>query len=53
LIASAGWDGSFRVHDVNGKEVWKWVTDRQNWAAVFSPDSKYLAGTDGSGTVRV
>ena len=53
MIASAGWDGSFRVHDLNGKEVWNWVTDRQNWSAVFSPDSKYLAGTDGSGMVRV
>jgi WD40 repeat protein len=53
LIASAGWDGFFRVHDVNGKEVWKWDTEKQNWAAVFSPDSKYLAGTDGAGIVRI
>lgn len=53
LIASAGWDGFFRVHDISGKEVWKWDTDHQNWAAVFSPDGKYLAGTDGAGIVRI
>jgi len=53
LIASADWDGFFRVHDVSGKEVWKWDTEKQNWAAVFSPDSKYLAGTDGAGIVRI
>jgi WD40 repeat protein len=53
LVASAGWDGSFRVHDSSGKELWKWDTDKQNWAAVFSPDGQYLAGTDGSGMVRI
>lgn len=53
LVASVGWDGFFRVHDVSGKEVWKWDKEHQNWAAVFSPDSKYLAGTDGVGIVRI
>jgi len=52
LIASAGWDGFFRVHDVSGKEIWKWDTEQQNWIAVFSPNGKYLAGTDGLGIVR-
>jgi WD40 repeat protein len=52
LIASAGWDGFFRVHDVTGKEIWKWDTEQQNWTAVFSPNGKYLAGTDGLGIVR-
>jgi WD40 repeat protein len=52
-IASAGWDGTFRVHDLTGKQLWKWETDRQNWAAVFSPSGEYLAGTDGAGVVRV
>jgi WD40 repeat protein len=53
MVASAGWDGFFRVHDVTGKELWKWDTERQNWAAVFSPDGKFLAGTDGAGIIRI
>jgi len=53
MVASAGWDGYFRVHDLTGREMWKWDTEKQNWAAVFSPDGKYLAGTDGAGMVRI
>ncbi|KAJ9119064.1 hypothetical protein QFC22_003555 [Naganishia vaughanmartiniae] len=53
LVASAGWDGTFRVHTVTGQEVWKWETDRQNWTGVFSPDGRYFAGTDGAGIIRV
>lgn len=53
LIASAGWDGFFRVHDVTGKEIWKWDTEQQNWTAVFNPKGKYLAGTDGIGIIRI
>jgi WD40 repeat protein len=53
LAASAGWDGFFRVHDVSGKEVWRWDTEQQNWTAAFSPDGKFLAGTDGLGILRI
>lgn len=53
LVASAGWDGSFRVHKISGEEVWRWETEKQNWAGVFSPDGLYFAGTDGEGIVRV
>jgi WD40 repeat protein len=53
LVASAGWDGSFRVHRVTGEEVWRWETGHQNWAAIWSPDGEYLAGTDGIGLLRI
>jgi len=53
LIASAGWDGTVRVHDTTGKRIWKWETGSQNWAAVFSPSGEYLAATDGAGILWV
>lgn len=53
LVASAGWDGSFRVHRLSGEEIWRWETDRQNWTGVFSPDGLYFAGGDGAGIIRV
>jgi WD40 repeat protein len=53
LIASAGWDGSVRVHEVTGQEVWKFETGNQNWAVAFHPNGRYVAGTDGKGILRV
>jgi WD40 repeat protein len=53
LIASAGWDGTVRIHDVTGKKIWKFETGKQNWAAVFSPSGEYLASTDGAGILWV
>jgi len=53
LIASAGNDKKVRVHDVSGKEIWKWHGGLQNCGSVFSPDGRYLAALYSSGNVRV
>jgi WD40 repeat protein len=53
LIASAGRDKKVRVHDVSGKEIWKWHGGLQNCGAVFSPDGRYLAAMYSSGNLRV
>ncbi|KAJ9116508.1 hypothetical protein QFC24_006741 [Naganishia onofrii] len=54
LVASAGWDGTFRVYRATtGEALWKWETDKQTWTGVFSPDGLYFAGTDGAGIIRV
>ena len=54
IVASVCWDGTIRVWDaVSGAEKWKYTTNKQNWAGVFSPDGKRFLATDGSGSVRV
>jgi WD40 repeat protein len=54
LVASAGWDGTFRIWDAStGQEKWRLRIDKQNWAGAFSPDGKRFLGTDGDGIIRV
>ena len=54
VIVSIGWDGSFRLWDAaTGAARRVWTTGRQNWAGVFSPDTRFFLGTDGVGVVRV
>jgi len=53
LVASGGWKGDFRVHDLTGKEVCSWKQSGQIQAAMFSPDGKYLLITNRAGMIRV
>lgn len=54
LVGSACWDGTFRMWDAaTGEQRWKWTTEYQNWAAIFSPDGNRFLGTDGKGVIRV
>ncbi|KAJ4147655.1 hypothetical protein LMH87_002164 [Akanthomyces muscarius] len=56
LFASVAWDSTVRVWDaVTGETVHVFRTgDRcQNWTGAFSPDSKYLATTDGTTRVHI
>jgi WD40 repeat protein len=54
LVASAGWDGTFKIWDAStAQEKWSFRTDRQNWAGVFSPNGEKFLGTDGDGIIRV
>jgi WD40 repeat protein len=52
-IASTGRDKVVRVHDLSGKEIWKWHGGLQNCGSVFSPDGRYLAALYSSGNLRV
>ncbi|KAF4336090.1 hypothetical protein FBEOM_10026 [Fusarium beomiforme] len=54
LFASVAWDQSIRVWDtVTGKQKYKFMTEGQNWAGAFSPDSAYFVANDGLSNIRV
>ncbi|CVK95169.1 related to serine/threonine-protein kinase pkwA [Fusarium mangiferae] len=54
VFASVSWDESIRIWDaITGEQKYKFKTEGQNWAGVFSPDSSYFAATDGLSNVWV
>ncbi|KAI1021145.1 hypothetical protein LB503_009922 [Fusarium chuoi] len=54
VFASVSWDESIRIWDATtGEQKYKFKTEGQNWAGVFSPDSSYFAATDGLSNVWV
>ncbi|KAF9776877.1 hypothetical protein IL306_004883 [Fusarium sp. DS 682] len=54
LFASVAWDESIRIWDaITGKQKYKFMTEGQNWAGAFSPDSTYFVATDGDSNVRI
>lgn len=53
-LATVAWDGTIRTWDADtGEQLRKFETNHQNWTGAFSPDSKYLAATDGTGNVWI
>ncbi|KAF4446557.1 hypothetical protein F53441_9784 [Fusarium austroafricanum] len=54
LFASVAWDQSIRIWDAaTGQEKHVFMTEGQNWAGAFSPDSTYFAAADGLSNIRV
>ena len=50
LIASVSWDRTFRIWEHgSGNLLHVFRSEGQNWTGAFSPDSRFFAGTEGSG----